>query len=128
MRAREEGVSCGTKTQHYMYTSKKHTCGWEDTVCADRKTYIHKDRYAQIWIPTIVKNAYTVGGTQWFSIFTLDLSKLAWTSYPPAILFTVHPLNLLPLLLSLSLVAGRQLISALSARWLTFTAVAALSR
>lgn len=57
-----------------------------------------------------------------------DLLKLAWTSYPTPILFTVHPLNLLPLPLSLPLVAGRQLISTLSAGWLTFTAVAVLSR
>ncbi len=63
-----------------------------------------------------------------YLLFHVGLVKACMDSYPPAILFTVHPLNLLPLLLSLPLVVGRQLISALSAGWLTFTAVAVLSR
>lgn len=63
-----------------------------------------------------------------YVLFHIGLVKACMDSYPPAILFTIHSLNLLPLLLSLSLVAGRQLISALSTGWLTFSAVAVLSR
>lgn len=102
-----------------------HTDLWKDRctqgqVCTDldsrtRNVYIHNRRHTMIQPEDDL-------------LFHIGLVKACMDRYPRAILLTVNPPNLLPLLLSLSLVAGRQLISALSAGWLTFTAAAVLSR
>lgn len=133
--SRVRAVPCNRGTALHVHKQKDcipvvwrrqtHT-GWQKDrytqgqVCTDldshtRNVYIHIGRYTMIQ-------------PEDYLLFHVGLVKACMDSYPPAILFTVHPLNLLPLLLWLSLVAGRQLISALSAGWLTFTAVAVLSR
>lgn len=121
---------CDKDTALHVYKEKASIPVVVEEVCRptliNRKMDKHRDRYAQI--PTREMYSFTTGGAKVSPLSRWTCQSLHEPVIPPAILFTVHPLNLHPLLLSLSLVADRQLISALLAKWLTFTAVAVLSR
>lgn len=104
-----------------------HTCAF---VCSKQRN--ERERSTKVmYVKMFVTKMYmlTTESTQLHRHFLwLDMFSACMDSYSPAALFATHHLTSSPLLLSFFLIAGRQLISALSAGWFRFTAAAVLSR